>query len=102
MVEYASAVLKGKEQKSIFVNFAIKITKECDCLAKDDPRIAPDIGIFASNDPVSIDQAGMDLVNKACGLDIFKQVHPNRDGFKQLEYAAKIGLGNRGYKLIKL
>lgn len=102
MAEYAKAVLQGKEKKSVFFNFAIKITQECDCLAKDDPRIAPDIGIFASNDPVSIDLACMDLVNQASGKDIFKEVHPKRDATKQLTYAQQLGLGNLDYELIEL
>lgn len=102
MIEYASAVLKNKKDKTGFLNFAIKITKECDCLAKDDPRVAPDIGILASVDPVSIDQASFDLVNQACGRDIFKELHPQRDGAKQLKYAHKLGLGNLDYELIEL
>lgn len=102
MVEYAKAVMQNKRNKLGFINFAIKITKECDCLAKDDPRIAPDVGIFASSDPVSIDKAALDLVNRAAGKDIFKEAHPSRDGFKQLEYAHKLGLGNLEYELIEL
>lgn len=101
MVEYAQAALQGKE-KRVFLNFATKITKECDCLAKDDPRIAPDIGIFASSDLVAIEKATLDLINKACGKDIFKEVHPDRDGSKQLNYAFKLGLGNLDYQLIEL
>ncbi len=102
MIEYASAVLKNKKGKMGFLNFAIKITKECDCLAKDDPRIVPDIGILASTDPVSIDQASLDLVNKSCGRDIFQELHPERDGTKQLKYANRLGLGNLDYELIEL
>ena len=102
MIEYALAVMKNKKGKIGFVNFAIKITKECDCLAKDDPRIVPDIGILVSNDPVSIDQASFDLVNQAAGRDIFAELHPQRDGRKQLEYAQKLGLGNLDYTLIEL
>jgi len=101
MIEYASAVLKNK-MKAVFFNFVIKVTKECDCLAKDDPRVAPDIGILASTDPVSIDKASLDLVNKACGKDIFSQLHPNRQCTKQLEYAQELGLGNMDYELIEL
>ncbi|MFA5119370.1 MAG: DUF362 domain-containing protein [Candidatus Omnitrophota bacterium] len=100
MVEYALAVLKNKKSKSAFINFAMKITKECDCLAKDDPRISPDIGIFASLDPVSIDKACMDSVIAACGKDVFKEAHPKRDGTQQLVYAAQLGLGNLEYELI--
>ena len=62
----------------------------------------PDVGIFASMDPVSIDQASADLVNEAAGKDIFREVHPLRDAFKQLEHAARMGLGSREYKLVKL
>ena len=102
MIEYTSAVMKNKKGRLGFLNFAIKITKECDCLAKDDPRVAPDIGILASTDPVSIDQASLDLVNLACGKDIFKELHPERDGNKQLKYAYKLGLGNLDYELIEL
>lgn len=102
MIEYASAVLKSKKGKTGFISFAIKITKECDCLAKDDPRIVPDIGILASTDPVSIDQASLDLVNKASGKDIFQDLHPQRDGTKQLKYAHKLGLGNLDYELVEL
>lgn len=102
MVEYAKAVLKNKQNKCAFINFALKITKECDCLAKDDPRIAPDIGILASTDPLAIDKASLDLVNNACGRDIFKEAHPNRNCLKQLEHAALLGLGNLNYDLFEL
>ncbi|MGD9015621.1 MAG: DUF362 domain-containing protein [Candidatus Omnitrophota bacterium] len=102
MVEYTLAVMKGKRGKLAFLNFAIKITKECDCLAKDDPRVAPDIGILASHDPVSIDQASLDLVNQACGTDILTQLHPRRNSRRQLNYASELGLGNLDYELITL
>jgi len=102
MVEYALAVMRGKKDKVAFLNFAVKITKECDCLAKDDPRVSPDIGIFASSDPVSIDKASFDLVNKACGRDIFKELHPQRDSARQLRYAQELGLGNLDYELIEV
>lgn len=102
MIEYALAVIKGKKERLAFFNFTIKITKECDCLAKDDPHVAPDIGILASTDPVSIDKASFDLVNKACGRDIFKELHPKREGRRQLEYALQLGLGNLDYEIIEL
>jgi len=101
MVEYTKAVLLN-QKKNVFSNFLIKITKECDCLAKDDPRISPDIGILASTDPVAIDKASFDLVKSRCGGDIFLKAHPNRDGLKQLKYANEIGLGSLSYELIKI
>jgi hypothetical protein len=102
MVEYAKAVLEGKKNRVAFINFGIKITKECDCLAKDDPRIVSDVGLFASLDPVAIDKASLDLANKAAGRDVFKEAHPNRDGLKQLRYACLLGLGNLEYELVDL
>jgi uncharacterized Fe-S center protein len=77
----------------------LNITADCDCLAKDEPRIAPDVGILAGTDPVSIDKASMDLVNKACGKDIFKEVHPDITGLNHLKYASTLGLGNLDYEL---
>ena len=68
----------------------------------ENPRIAPDVGILASNDPVGIDKASFDLVNNACGKDIFKATHPEQDGIKQLEYAQEIGLGRLDYELLEL
>ena len=102
MVEYAMAALRGKQRKAFFLNFALKITKECDCLAKDDPAIAPDVGIFASSDPVSVDQASLDLVTQAAGKDVFRQAHPGRDAVKQLRHAESLGIGTREYKLIRI
>lgn len=102
MVEYSLAVLKGKNKRAGFINFANKINKECDCWGMENPRIAPDVGILASLDPVSIDKASFDLINKACGKDIFRAVHPDQDGMKQLVYAEKLGLGSLDYELIEL
>ena len=102
MVEYSLAVLKDKKDKAGFFNFAIRINKECDCWGMENSRIAPDVGILASLDPVSIDKASFDLVNKACGKDIFKAAHPQQDGIKQLAHAKEIGLGNLDYELVEL
>lgn len=102
MAEYAYAVLKGKKNKVGFINFAMKINKECDCWGQENPRIAPDVGIFASLDPVAIDQASYDMVNKVCKKDIFRSTHPDQDGDIQLSHAEKIGLGSREYDLVEV
>ncbi|MFH1281353.1 MAG: DUF362 domain-containing protein, partial [Candidatus Omnitrophota bacterium] len=102
MVEYAMAVLGKKKGRAVFFNFAIKITKECDCLAKDDPRISPDIGIFVSSDPVAVDKASFDSVVRTNGRDIFRDAHPKREGLKQLYYAQQLGLGSIEYDLIRI
>ena len=99
MIEYAKAVLMNKQGKAIFYNFLMKITKECDCIAKDDPRVVADIGILASTDPVAIDTASYDLVSEKAGEDIIKRLHPSRSGRDQLKYACDIGLGSMDYEL---
>jgi uncharacterized Fe-S center protein len=63
MVEYTVGALKGKEKRSLFVNFLTQISPACDCHSYADAPIVADIGILASRDPVAIDQASMDLVN---------------------------------------
>jgi uncharacterized protein len=102
MAEYAFAVLKDKKEKACFLNFALRINHECDCWAYKNPRIAPDVGICASLDPVAIDKASFDLVNQTSGKDVFKQAHPKEDGLKQLRHAQEIGLGSMEYDLIKV
>jgi hypothetical protein len=100
MVEYAYGTVKGK--KVGYINFIIDVSPNCDCYAHNDPPIVPDIGILASTDPVAIDQASVDLVNKAAGRDIFRKLYPEADWNVQLDYAEKIGLGNQKYTLITI
>jgi hypothetical protein len=102
MVEYAGATLAGVCRR-VFINAALHITAECDCLAKDDPRIVPDIGILAATDPVAIDQACYDLsCRSAGGYDPFSKAHPGRNATLQLDYAEQLGIGRRNYELIKV
>ncbi|MBN2145033.1 MAG: DUF362 domain-containing protein [Candidatus Aureabacteria bacterium] len=98
MVEYAAAVVRSVRSFAC-INFATKITAECDCLAKDDPRIVPDIGIFAGRDPVAVDQACYDSVIQKAGKDVFKEAHSYCDPAVQLAYAEKLKIGTRKYKL---
>ncbi len=115
MVEYAYGAVKAKSGKMGYMNFLIRITPDCDCFPFSDTPIVPDIGILASQDPVAIDAASFDLVNRQQGftesllashhrkgLDKFTGVHAQTDGERQLEYAEELGMGSRNYNLIKL
>jgi uncharacterized Fe-S center protein len=93
LAEYALAAQKGK--KVIYINFIFNITKDCDCHGAKQKTIAKDIGILVSTDPVAIDKASLDLVRKKEGKKMF-------DGDHTLDYAEKIGLGNKDYELIEL
>ena len=113
IVEYAYGALKGKTGKSVFLNFLIQISPACDCAPFNDTPIVQDLGILASSDPVAIDQASVDMVNRHVALegsclennkgegdDKFRGIYPKIDWSIQLDYAEKIGLGNRDYELI--
>lgn len=103
MTEYAYAAVKDK--KTLYFNFVVDVTPNCDCVPWSDKPLVHDIGILASLDPVAIDQASLDLVNEAAHHteeDIFKTAHPYTVGEVQLEYGEKIGLGSRKYELIKI
>jgi len=115
MVEYTLAVLKGKKGKVAFLNFLTQISPACDCYGHSDAPIVHDLGIMASLDPVAIDQASVDMVNRQKGLessslpanknpggDKFRAIYPKVDWTIQLEHAEKIGLGSREYELINL
>jgi hypothetical protein len=115
LVEYAYGAVQGKENKAGFMNFLIRITPDCDCFPFSDAPIVPDIGILASKDPVAIDTASYDLVNRQQGFadslltahrqkggDKFTGVHPRTDGERQLRYAEEIGMGTRDYNLVRI
>ncbi|MDD5259360.1 MAG: DUF362 domain-containing protein [bacterium] len=104
IAEYAAGALANKVNKCLYVNFLNHITAYCDCYpsqAKDKPLIG-DVGIVASLDPVSIDQASADLVNQAAGRDLFKEVWPPINWSDQLRHAENLGLGERKYSVEKI
>jgi hypothetical protein len=115
MVEYSAAALQRKKGKTLYVTFVTDVTPMCDCNPFSDRSIVPDLGILASDDPVAIDQAALDLVNGAvgnpmsalksafgAGEDKFRALYPHIDWSHQLQYAAELGLGTRDYNLVKL
>jgi uncharacterized Fe-S center protein len=102
MVEYFYGVWKDKKDKMVFFNFIVDVSPDCDCYGWTKDPVVGDIGVLASTDPVALDQASIDMVNKKAGKDIFKTVHTGIDWNTQLAYAAKIGIGKREYELITL
>jgi len=102
MAEYAHRVYSHFSGKAGFLNFLLKITKDCDCMARDDPRIVPDIGILASLDPIAVDKATADLViRKGGGRDAFRKAY-DIDWSFQLRHGEKLGLGTTDYDLVEL
>ncbi len=96
MVEVANFIL-SKFKNKFFITFAFDITQECDCIStKDDKFISRNIGILASQDIVSLDQATADLASD--DMNFFKEHGAYKN---MLQYAQKLGLGSLDYRLIK-
>lgn len=115
IVEYAYGAVKNKKDKILYINFLVDIAPDCDCNPFSDRPLVNDIGILASYDPVAIDKASYDLINKETGHidsalksnhepgeDKFKGVWRNIEGIEQTNIAEKIGMGSQDYKLIKI
>ena len=118
IAEYSKAVVDGRP--AFHISLVMDISPYCDCHAENDAPILPDIGMFASFDPVALDQACADACNKMPALpnsrlddfmheegfhdhhDHFINSMPDTDWRTCLEHAEKIGLGSREYELIKV
>jgi len=93
VAEYAYAAQLNKN--NIYLTFALNITGECDCMGKPMKLISKDIGVFASLNPIAIDEACMDMIDKIQGKKVF-------GGRSTIEYATTLGFGNKEYELIEL
>jgi len=102
MAEYALRVSEHFKDKSVFVSFLIHVSKDCDCMARNQKPIVPDIGILASLDPVAIDQATADLLIAGGGGRDPLRAGYDLDWSGQLAHGEKIGLGTRKYGLVEL
>jgi uncharacterized protein len=113
MAEYALAVLKGRPH--FHVSVVMDVSPYCDCHGENDAPVVPDVGMFASFDPVALDQACIDAVNRQPGIsgsvldererkhnDHFTDIHPTTDWHTTLEHAEKIGIGTTSYELVTL
>lgn len=97
--EYALGAVSKKP--CICMTFVNNIAKDCDCMA-DSELIGRDVGIVASVDPLACEQAAFDLVKAQHGnVDIFRKA-TRIDGTHILGYAEAVGLGRRGYELVRL
>ena len=111
IAEYAKAVVDGKP--AFHISLLVDVSPDCDCEGGNDVPIIPDVGMFASFDPVALDQACADAANRQPVLegskavhvhehDVFKKVHPDTDYEAGLIHAEKLELGTREYELITL
>lgn len=111
MAEYAKAVVQGRP--SFHISLAMDISPNCDCHAENDVPVIPNVGMFASFDPVALDEACAEMCSRmprnpnaafedASSDDLFHAVHTVTHWQDQTEHGEKIGLGSREYELIEI
>ena len=106
----AAAVMRGFEHKVGFINFVQDVTPHCDCAAPAGRALFPDIGVLAATDPVALDKASLDLIDRArmigapttiSGPDKLGKWH-QVDSLVQLRVAQELGMGSLDYTLSTL
>ena len=118
MAEYTKAVVDGRP--CFHVSLVVDVSPNCDCHGENDVPILPDLGMFASFDPLALDQACVDACPQAPPLpgsqlaanlakrgfvdhhDHFTNSTPASEWRTCLEHAEKIGLGTRAYELVRM
>ena len=114
IAEYTKAVIQGRP--CFYINMVIDVSPYCDCHAENDAAIVPDVGFFASFDPVALDMACADAVNRQPVIsnsvlgdhqhihegDHFHKVSPDTDWIVAIEHAEKLGLGTREYEIVEV
>ncbi|MDY5113911.1 DUF362 domain-containing protein [Bilifractor sp. HCP3S3_D3] len=118
IAEYSQAVCDGRP--TFHISLITDVSPNCDCHPENDAPILPNIGMFASFDPVALDQACVDACLAATPIrnsqlgdnlakpdwhhhhDHFLDSNPNVRWKETLEHAEKIGLGSRSYELITM
>lgn len=113
IAEYTWAVVKDKP--CFHISLVMDVSPYCDCHGENDVPIVPDVGMFASFDPIALDQACADAVNAQpsmpgsvlderdqCHHDHFTDTHPDTNWKSCLEHGEKLGLGTREYELVRV
>ena len=118
MAEYTKAVVDGRP--NFHISLVVDVSPNCDCHGENDVPILPNIGMFASFDPLALDQACADACLAAAPIpgsqlarnmaapdfvdhhDHFRNSTPESEWRSCLEHAEKIGLGSRQYELITM
>jgi uncharacterized Fe-S center protein len=106
----ASAVLSPYQGKTAFVNFIQDVVPHCDCIAASGSPVVQDVGITFSFDPVAIDKASLDLIDRAPIIpgstsarppDLLGKMHQT-NSLIQLEAAEKLKMGTLTYELVSV
>lgn len=93
----------GKENLA-YINVANNLSIDCDCDSNPHDPEMKDIGIFASLDPVALDQACYDAVKNSDDPGRFSLIErmDSRNAIHTVEQAYEENLGNRDYEIINI
>lgn len=93
----------GRENLA-YINVANRLSVDCDCDSNPHEPEMADIGIFASLDPVAVDQACVDAVYASPdpGKAALIERMESRHGIHTIEAAAALGLGLRKYEIVTI
>ncbi len=113
IAEYSAAVLRNRPH--FHISLVIDVSPYCDCHSENDIPIVPDVGMFASFDPVALDVACANAVNRQPAVkgsildknghehhDHFTDVSPETDWKSAISHAVKLNLGRKEYELITI
>lgn len=105
MADADKSVMDYMGRKNLaYINVANRLSVDCDCDANPHEPEMADIGIFASLDPVAVDQACVDAVYASPdeGKAALIERMESRNGIHTVETAAKLGLGMREYEIVSI
>lgn len=88
-----------------YINVMRNMSVSCDCEGDEaEPVVTPDVGLLASLDILSVDNACVDLIYNLPpegGRALIERIE-TRHGLRQLSYMKELGMGNDRYKLIDI
>lgn len=97
---------KGKKG-IVYINVMNNMSIDCDCNGHPEAAKLKDMGILASLDPVALDQACLDLVFNHASTEgddskpLIERIN-RQHGTHIVDYAEKLGLGSKQYKIVKI
>jgi len=107
MAAAAQAVHNYLKGNIVYIDVMNNMSVDCDCdAAPAEPKLK-DMGIMASLDPVAVDQACLDKVFNMTpsegndNTDLVERIN-SLHGTHTVDYAEKLGLGTKNYKLVSL
>lgn len=103
MADACSGVIENFGAENIYyINVANNLSVDCDCCAQPAEPSIDHIGIFASRDPVAVDQCCIDHIyaSREYGkYELIKRID-SRNGLLLLKTAEELGLGSRVYQMV--